>query len=808
MTQIIDLGKLRFHWADSYSTSTEYELNDVVKYGGNAYVYTNAVATTGNLPTNTTYWKTMVEGINFLGVYSSGTAYKPGDSVTHGGNLYLAENPTTGNTPPNATYWSKLASGIQYEGTFSSVGTYQKDDIVTFGGSVYIALQDTAGSNAPSSSANTAFWAKLVDGTYPAQEGLANYILKTDGTNVSWTNAPTLDDATIVDDLIVGGTTYAGNAADNFDTDAVLTGARAVFDMDSSPYGQIAVHNSNTTSSTDVIAYAANGVDGSGWIDMGMTGEDFSQEEFGITGPNDGYIFVEAPETFTETVTNKALTDNVATLTIGANDFRVGMPVVVSGVDATFNGTYTITARTSTTFSYAKTASNVTSTAASGTAVAGKTGAGNLVLATGANGTDNKIIFAAGGFSSGLTQMEITPDENVHIEIDTPSTSSSTGALTVVGGVGVQGDMNVAGDVSIVGNLSFGGGSTSAENLTVTNPLVFVGAGNNADTQDLGLVGEYSATVTVSTATVNNKALTNNVATLTTAAAHNFLVGDRITVAGVDATFNGTYALTAVTSTTFSYAKTASNVTSAAVSPTGTADAVTRRKYAGVARDATDSKIKFFQDATTTPSSTVNFAEAGVTYADVVMDDLEVDQITATGNLAIATDKLTVNASTGAVGMSGALTTTGLITANGGVSTSGALTASGSATFTGVVDVQDIRENVVDVTLSSNAGTLNWASGNIYYIATAPTGNMTLNVTNVPTDNAKIMTINVFTTQGSTGYIPGTFQIGGSSQTIRWSGGSSPTPTSSAGKIDIFSFTMQRTSGGAWIVYGSSSLNF
>jgi hypothetical protein len=339
--------------------------------------------------------------------------------------------------------------------------------------------------------------------------------------------------------------------------------------------------------------------------------------------------------------------------------------------------------------------------------------------------------------------------------------------------------------------------------------MIFAGAGNNADTQDLGLIGEYSKTVTVSTATVNNKALTSDVATLTTAAAHNFLVGDRITVAGVDATFNGTYALTAVpTSTTFSYAKTASNVTSAAVSPTGTADAVTRRKYAGVARDATDSKIKFFQNATTTPSSTVNFAEAGVTYADVVMDDLEVDQITATGNLAVGTDKLTVNASTGAVGMAGALTTTGLITANGGLTTSGALTVSGGAAFTGTTDMQELRETVVDVTLSSNAGTLDWTAGNIYYIATAPTGNMTLNATNVPTDASKIMTINVLTTQGSTGYVPGTFQIGGASQTIRWAGGSAPTPTSSAGKIDIFSFTMQRTTAGAWIVYGSASLNF
>lgn len=62
--------------------------------------------------------------------------------------------------------------------------------------------------------------------------------------------------------------------------------------------------------------------------------------------------------------------------------------------------------------------------------------------------------------------------------------------------------------------------------------------------------------------TINNKALTSNVATLTTSVAHALLVGDTVTVTGVDATFNGTYVITAVTSNTFSYAKTAANVTS------------------------------------------------------------------------------------------------------------------------------------------------------------------------------------------------------------------------------------------------------
>ncbi len=68
------------------------------------------------------------------------------------------------------------------------------------------------------------------------------------------------------------------------------------------------------------------------------------------------------------------------------------------------------------------------------------------------------------------------------------------------------------------------------------------------------------------TTTITNVALTSNVATITTAVAHGLGVGQVVAVAAVTATtVNDTAAtITAVTSTTFSYAKTASNVTSAA----------------------------------------------------------------------------------------------------------------------------------------------------------------------------------------------------------------------------------------------------
>jgi hypothetical protein len=83
----------------------------------------------------------------------------------------------------------------------------------------------------------------------------------------------------------------------------------------------------------------------------------------------DGYDIDKIYPTITATVTNKALTSNVATLTTSAaHGLAIGFEIIVTGVDATFNGTYTITSVPSTTtFTYAKTASDVPSTAATGT---------------------------------------------------------------------------------------------------------------------------------------------------------------------------------------------------------------------------------------------------------------------------------------------------------------------------------------------------------------------------------------------------------------------------------------------------------
>lgn len=402
--------------------------------------------------------------------------------------------------------------------------------------------------------ANVKIPAAQLTNALPSQASNANKVLTTNGSTASWTDSPTFASLSPT-------TIFVGTGASAFNASAGLTSAPAVVNMTSAndSFGQLAVHNASSSSSTDIIAYANNGVDGAGWIDMGITGATFNSATYGITGAHDGYIFMSAP--------------------------------------------------------------------------VGTAGAGNLVLATGDNGTANKIIFAAGGYSSGTTQMEITPDVNVHIEIPTPSTSASTGALTVVGGVGVQGDMNVQGNVAIQGTITFGGAGTtvSAANLAVSDPLIFTGNANTSDIVDLGLIIEYAPTVSTITKTVSNKALTSNVATITTSTTHGFAVGDYVVVSGVDATFNGTFLVASVpTTTTFTYAKTAANVTSAVA--TGSAVVSTRRRFGGMVRDASDGVIKVFEDATTKPSSTVNFSEAGLVYGDFQVGALTASSLTV-GNV-------------------------------------------------------------------------------------------------------------------------------------------------------------------------------
>jgi hypothetical protein len=91
--------------------------------------------------------------------------------------------------------------------------------------------------------------------------------------------------------------------------------------------------------------------------------------------------------------------------------------------------------------------------------------------------------------------------------------------------------------------------------------------------------------VSVRTFEITTKSLTSNVATLTASKTHSYAVGDVVKVSNIDSTFNGIVTITVIPSSTqFSYAKTAANVASVALSPKGKV----LRKYTRELEETTD----------------------------------------------------------------------------------------------------------------------------------------------------------------------------------------------------------------------------
>ncbi|MCX6423657.1 MAG: glycine-rich protein, partial [Actinobacteria bacterium] len=282
-------------------------------------------------------------------------------------------------------------------------------------------------------------------------------------------------------------------------------------------------------------------------------------------------------------VTTRQLTSNVATLTTSsAHGFVIGQTVKVSDISSVFNGTFVISAVTSTTFSYSKVNANLAAASTIGTAT----------LSTGlTNGTTYYYrvapILLLNDVRTTAPYSSIVSATPTTVTSGTYSYTGAPLAFTVPAGVAwLQVDAR-AGQGGTAGANGYAGGLGGRTQATIpvtageTLYLYVGGAGGRAgsisaaNTYDVGWNGGGTGNNTAAGGgggasdirrnefTVTNKSLASNVATLTTSLPHGFAVGAAIVVAGVDATFNGSFTVTSVpTTTTFRYAKTASNVAS------------------------------------------------------------------------------------------------------------------------------------------------------------------------------------------------------------------------------------------------------
>ena len=152
---------------------------------------------------------------------------------------------------------------------------------------------------------------------------------------------------------------------------------------------------------------------------------------------------------------------------------------------------------------------------------------------------------------------------------------------------------------------------------------------------------------------ISNKAITTNLATITTSALHGITqVGTIVTIQGVDSIFDGTWVIHSIpTTSTFTFVSTTATVASAAVSPVGIATFNTGAS--GVTNGFTISnKVVQNNIATLTTSSAHNLTVGdvvAVTIGDAIYDGREINVIATPSTTTFSYIVSTASAATTAV---------------------------------------------------------------------------------------------------------------------------------------------------------------
>ena len=138
------LGRLKFNWRGNWAASTDYVIDDIVKFGANTYVCTTNHTSVSNeqqwYGTDLSNWSLHTEGITHRGDWASGVYYKVNDILKYGNTQYRVTTgfSTTGFSTSNMV---EYLDSFNFEDTWSSATDYQEGDVVTYGGYTYVATR-------------------------------------------------------------------------------------------------------------------------------------------------------------------------------------------------------------------------------------------------------------------------------------------------------------------------------------------------------------------------------------------------------------------------------------------------------------------------------------------------------------------------------------------------------------------------------------------------------------------------------------------------------------------------------------------
>jgi len=242
---------------------------------------------------------------------------------------------------------------------------------------------------------------------------------------------------------------------------------------------QLGVQNFANTgnSSSDIALYNNIGTDTSNYVDLGIISQNYNTtlNSFTAANPGDAYLY-----------------SNGSNLLIGAYTAGKAIKFFVNGYNAAnvgvvINAPNTISTSTST----------GTLTVVGDTGISGNVNIGGTLNVTG------NITFS----NTTINNVTLNTTDQVIVTNTTPSTSNSTGALIISGGIGVKGNVYSTG--TITGTLASTGVTTGTYGGSSAIPVITINAGGQ-----ITYAGNASITIPPSTAIfANSGQLTANAST-------------------------------------------------------------------------------------------------------------------------------------------------------------------------------------------------------------------------------------------------------------------------------------------------------
>jgi hypothetical protein len=153
------LGRIKFVYQGTWTTSHSYVVDDVVTNGGKTYIcvltHTSSSTFAADLAggVGITKWNLIADGSTWRNTWVGSTYYNPGDIVIWGATVYICNAAHTSQTylEDDQSKWDQFSAGFKWLGAWTTSTRYKVRDLVYYGGSTYVCnTQHTSASTAAS----------------------------------------------------------------------------------------------------------------------------------------------------------------------------------------------------------------------------------------------------------------------------------------------------------------------------------------------------------------------------------------------------------------------------------------------------------------------------------------------------------------------------------------------------------------------------------------------------------------------------------------------------------------------------------